>query len=93
MLKKLIYEIYAISRSSKKISNPYSINMLYIILKHMIWRLRIYNLFREIFKFRDFKKAFMNFAKSAIAHISVIFILFAKQTIYSDSRDHVLQHV
>ena len=35
--------------------------MLYTILKHVIWILRIYNLFREIFEFRDFKKAFMNF--------------------------------
>ena len=34
-----------------------------IILKHVIWRLQIYNLFREMFKFRDFEKAFVNFAK------------------------------
>ena len=66
--------------------------MLYIILKHVFWRLRIYNLFREIFKFRDFKKAFMNLAKSIIAHIFAIFEYFEKQTIYSDSPDHVLQN-
>ena len=30
-------------------------NILYIILKHVIWRFQIYNLFREIFKFRDDK--------------------------------------
>ena len=28
-------------------------NILYIILKHVIWRFQIYNLFREIFKFRE----------------------------------------
>ena len=90
----------------------------------------MYNLFCEIVKFRDFKRAFLNFAKSFIAHIFAIFkyfgdyeciirfakysnfaILrellnftksiiahifpifnqyFAKQTIYSDSPDHVL---
>ena len=65
--------------------------MLYIILKHVTWRLRTYNLFREIFKFRDFKRAFLNFAKSIIAHIFAIFKYLAKQTIYSDSPDHVLQ--
>ena len=58
-------------------------------LKHLIWKLRIYKLFREIFKFRDFKKAFLNFAKSVIAHILAILKHFTKQTIYSDSPDHV----
>ena len=28
-------------------------NLLYIILKHMVWRFRIYNYFREIFKLID----------------------------------------
>ena len=62
-------------------------NLLYIILKHVIWRLRIYNLFRKIFKFRDFKRVFMNLAKSVIAHIFDIF-----KYLYSDSPDHVLQN-
>ena len=66
--------------------------MLYLILKHVIWKLRIYNMFREIFKFRDFKRPFLNFAKSIIAHIFAIFKHFAKQTIHSDSSDHVLQN-
>ena len=79
-------------REFERISNSKNINMLYIILKHVIWRLQIYNLFREIFKFRDFKKAFMNFTKSIIVHIFAIFQYFAKQTIYSDSPDHVLQN-
>ena len=30
-------------------------NILHIILKHVIWRFQIYNLFREIFKFREDK--------------------------------------
>ena len=38
----------------EKISNLKIMNVLYIILKHVIWRFRIYNYFREIFKFRDF---------------------------------------
>ena len=29
--------------------------ILYIILKHVIWRFQIYNLFRKIFKFREDK--------------------------------------
>ena len=66
--------------------------MLYIISKHVIWRFRICSLFREIFKFSDFKKALMNFAKSIIAHIFAMFGYFAKQTIYSDSPDDVLQN-
>ena len=65
-------------------------SMLHIVLMHVIWRLRIYNLFREKFKFRDFKKAFMNFAKSIIAHNFMIFEYFAKQPIYCDCPDHVL---
>ena len=66
--------------------------MLYIILKHVFWRLQIYDLFRKIFKFRDFKKAFINLAKSIIAHIFAIFEYFAKQAIHSDSPDHVLHN-
>ena len=42
----------------------------------MIWRLGIYKLFREIFKFRDFKKAFMNLMKSIFAHTFAIFKYF-----------------
>ena len=66
--------------------------MLYMILKHVIWRLRIYTLFLEIFKFRDFKEGLLNFAKYIVAHIFATFKYFAKQTIYSDSPDHVLQN-
>ena len=41
-----------------------------MILKHVVWRFRIYNYFREIFKFRDFMNTLKNFAKSVFAHIS-----------------------
>ena len=34
----------------------------------------------------------MNFAKSIIANIFAIFKYFAKQSVYSDSPDHVLQN-
>ena len=30
-------------------------NMSYVILKRLIWRFQIYNLFREIFQFREDK--------------------------------------
>ena len=54
-------------RKFEKISNSYNTNILYIILKRVIWRFQIYNLFREKFKFRGFTKAFTNFAKYIIA--------------------------
>ena len=44
-------------------------SILYIALKHVIWRFRIYNYFREIFKFRDFMNTLRNFTKSVFAHI------------------------
>ena len=44
-------------------------NMLYVILKHVVWRFRIYNYFCEIFKFHDFMNTLRNFAKSVFAHI------------------------
>ena len=60
-------------------------------------RLRIYKLFCETVEFRGFKKALRNFAKFMIIHIFTIFNYFARQTIYSDSPDHVhqndIQHV
>ena len=36
----------------EKISNSYNTNISYIILKRVIGRFQIYNLYREIFKFR-----------------------------------------
>ena len=43
----------ASERMFEKISNLKIMNILYIILKHVVWRFRIYNYFREIFKFRE----------------------------------------
>ena len=43
----------ALERMFEKISNFEIMNILYIILKHVVWRFRTYNYFREIFKFRE----------------------------------------
>ena len=74
----------------EKISDFKNMNVLYIILKHVVWRFRIYNYFREIFKFRDFMNTLRNFAKSVFAHILEKFEYFAKVITYSKSPDHVL---
>ena len=74
----------------EKISNFKNMSVLCIILKHVVWRFRIYNYFREIFKFRDFMNTLRNFAKSAFAHIFAKFEYLAKVIIYSKSPDHVL---
>ena len=79
-------------RKFEKISNSWNTNILYIILKRVIWRSQIYNLFREKSKFRGFTKAFTNFAKYVIAFIFAKFKYFAKQIIYLESPDHVLQN-
>ena len=54
----------------------------HIIYQRVIWRFKIYNLFREKFKFRGFMKAFTNFAKFVIAFIFAKFKYSAKQIIY-----------
>ena len=74
----------------EKIANFKSMNILYIILKHVVGRFRIYNYFREIFKFRDFMNTLRNFAKSVFAHIFEKFEYFAKVIIHSKSPDHML---
>ena len=51
----------------ENISNSWNTNISYIIVKRVIWRFHIYNLFREKFKFRGLTKAFKNFAKYIIA--------------------------
>ena len=76
-------------RKFKKISNSQNMNILYIILKHVIWRFQIYNLFREIFKFREdksnnvFREILKCFRKTAK------FEFFAKHIIYLESPDHL----
>ena len=64
----------------EKISNSKNTNILYIILKRVIWRFQIYNLFREKFKFRGFTKASTNFPKYIIAFI---FAKFKFKRVYS----------
>ena len=41
-------------------------NILYIALKLVIWRFRICNYFREMFKFRNFMSTLRNFEKSVL---------------------------
>ena len=76
----------------EKISNSWNTNISHIILRRVIWRFQIYNLFREKFKFRGFTKAFKNFAKYIIAFIFAKFKYFTKQIIYLESPDHPLQY-
>ena len=52
-------------RMFEKISNFKIMNILYIILKHVVWRFQIYNYFREIFKFRE------NMSKNRFREISL----------------------
>ena len=79
-------------RKFEKISNSQNMNILYIFLKHVIWRFQIYNLFCEIFKFREdksnnvFREIRKCFRKTAK------FEFFAKQIIYLESPDHPLQN-
>ena len=60
-------------------------NILYIILKHVVWRFRIYNYFREIVKFRDFTNI-KKFREICFAHTFTKFEYFEKVIIYSDSQ-------
>ena len=66
-------------------------NILYIALKDVIWRFRICNYFREMFKFRNFMDTLRNFAKSIFARIFVKFKYLAKQFISTESPGHVLK--
>ena len=52
-------------RMFEKISNFKIMNILYIILKQVAWRFRIYNYFCEIFKFRE------NMSKNIFREISL----------------------
>ena len=49
----------------------------------MVWRVRKYNYFREIFKFSDFMSTLRNFAKSVFAHILAKFELERIPTAFS----------
>ena len=65
-------------------------NILYIALKHVIWKFRIYNYFSELSQFRDSMNTLRNFAKSVFVHISAKFKYFAKQSIITEFLDDVL---
>ena len=56
-------------------------NILYIDVKQVIWKFRICNYFREMFKFRDFMNTLRNFEKSVFARIFAKFKYLAKQFI------------
>ena len=65
-------------------------NILDIILKHLVWRFRIYNSFGEIFKFRE-KMSKNSFGENSLSvHKIAKFEYLAKVIIYSKSPDHVL---
>ena len=76
----------------EKISNSQNMNILHIILNYVIWRFQIYNLFREIFKFREdksnnvFREIRKCFRKTSK------FEFFAKLITYLESPDHPLQN-
>ena len=61
--------LVSFARRLEKISYFQNMKILYIILKHVLWRFRMYIYFREIFKFRNFMNTLRNFAKSVFAHI------------------------
>ena len=63
-------------------------NILYIILKHVIWRFQIYNLFLEIFKFREDKSNNVFREIRKCLRKTAKFEFFAKQIIYLESPDH-----
>ena len=56
------------------------------------WRCQVYNLFCKYINFLGVTKAFWNFAKYIITFIFAKFKYFAKQIIYLESPDHVLQN-
>ena len=67
-------------------------NILNIILKHVIWRFQIYNLFREIFKFREDESNNVFREIRKCLRKTAKFGFFGKQIIYLESPDHPLQN-
>ena len=67
-------------------------NILYtkVALKHIIWKFRICNYFREMLKLRDYMNTLRNFAKSVFTCIFAKFTYITKQFILTESPDHVL---
>ena len=78
-------------KAPEEISNFYDMNILYIALKHVIWRFQVCNYFCKISNlFCDFMNTLRNLAKSVFAHTSAKFKYFAKQFILTESPDRVL---
>ena len=75
---------------SEKISDIKNINILYIALKHVIWRFRICDYFREMFKLHDLLNTLRNFVKSVFARIFAKFKYLSKPFILTEYPDHVL---
>ena len=69
-------------RKFEKISNSQNMNILYIILKHVVWRFQIYNFFREIFKFREDKSNNQDFAKFVNAFVKPRNLNFSRNKLY-----------
>ena len=68
-------------------------DILYIALKHVIWKFWICNYFCEILKFLDFMNTLRNFAEFTQVCFACIFANFkylAKKIILTESPDHVL---
>ena len=77
--------VWAIFGSSKKFQTLRT--QTYIILKRVIWRFQIYNLFREIFKFSEDK------SNNVFREILKCFRKTAKfKFIYLESPEHQLQN-
>ena len=79
-------------RKFEKISNSQNMNILYIILKHVIWRFQIYNWLCEIFKFREDKSNTVFHEIRKCFRKTAKFEFFAKQIIYLESPDRPLQN-
>ena len=93
------YEQFLLSRRNlghfwkfEKISNSYNMNISDIILKRVIWRFQIYNLFHEIFKFREDKSNNVFRENRKCFRKTAQFEFFVKQIIYLESPDHPLQN-
>ena len=75
---------------SEKNSKFKNMNILYIALKHVIWRFEYVITFAKYFKFRDFMNTLRNFAKFVFARISRNLNISRKNFILTESPDHVL---
>ena len=70
-------------RMFEKLSSFKIMNILYIILKHVVWKFRIFYYFREIFKFRENMNKHKFREISLSVHKIAKFEYFSKVIIYS----------